>query len=129
MALIRILKDTPQDFTTSWVDYGDEIGTDGYATIVLWLNIDINNTQNARFRILAKPTIGGAEYVLPINIATATVVNVEDEYHEIVTNEDAKRILSFVLDKVVPFVQVQIQAGAVGASPAGQVLDSKYTLA
>ncbi len=128
MALIRTLKDTPQDFTNEWADYGDEIGTDGYGTIVLWLNIDINNTQNARFRILAKPVSGGAQYVLPINIATATVVNVEDEYHEIVVDEDAKRILSFMLDKVVPFVQVQIQAGAVGASP-GQVLDSKYTLA
>ncbi len=128
MALIKTLKETPQDFTTLWVEYGGEIGTDGYATIVLWLKIDINNTQNARFRILAKPTTGGAEYVLPINIATATVVNVEDEYHEIVADEDARRILSFILDKVVPFVQVQIQAGATGAT-SGQVLDSKYTLA
>lgn len=128
MALIRTLKDTPQSFTNSWENYGGEVGTDGYGTIVLWLNIDINNTRDARFRVLAKPTAGGLEYVLPINIETASVVNVEDEYHEIITDEDARRILSFELDKVIPFIQIQMQAGVVGLEP-GQVLDSMYTLA
>ncbi len=127
MALVNTLKGTAQSFTASWVDYGSEIGTDDFNTIALWLNIDINNTQDARLRILAKHTGGGDEYVLPIKVETATVVNIEDEYYELVTDEDEKRVISFTLDKVVPFVQVQIQAGTVGVS-AGQVLDSKYTL-
>ena len=36
MALVKTLKGTAQNFTTSWVDYGDEIGTDGHALIALW---------------------------------------------------------------------------------------------
>ncbi len=128
MALVNTLKSSAQNFTTSWVDYGSEIGTDDHSTIALWLNIDINDTQDARLRILAKHTSSGAdEYVLPIKVETATVVNVEDEYYEFIVDEDAKRIISFTLDRVIPFVQVQIQAGTVGAS-AGQVLASKYTL-
>ncbi len=127
MALVKELKSSAQSFTAEWVDYGGEIGTDGFDIVALWLNIVINDTQNARFRALAKHTGGGAGYVLPINVETATVVNVEDEYYEIVTDEDAKRIVSFTLDRIVPFVQIQIQAGIVGTIP-GQVLDSKYTL-
>lgn len=127
MALVNTLKGTPQSFTTSWVDYGDEIITDGHSAIALWLNIDINDTQDVRLRILAKHTGGGDDYVFSIKTETTSIVNIEDEYYEIVTDEDAKRIVGFVLGKIVPLVQVQIQAGTIGAS-AGQILDSKYTL-
>lgn len=128
MALVNTLKSTPQNFTVSWVDYGGEIGTDGHDNLSIWLNIDINDTQDARIRLLAKHTEGGAdEYVFPIKTETASVVNVEDEYFEFTTDEDAKRVLSFTLDSIIPFVQVQIQAGTVGAT-TGQVLDSKYIL-
>ncbi len=128
MALVNTLKSSAQNFTASWVDYGGEIGTDGHLTIALWLNIDINDTQDARLRILAKHASGGAdEYVLPIKTETTSVVNIEAEYFEFTTDEDAKRVISFALDNVIPFAQVQIQAGTVGAT-AGQILNSKYTL-
>ncbi len=127
MALVNTLKGTAQSFTASWVDYGDEIGTDGHKVLGLWLNIDINDTQDARLRVLAKHTAGGDTYVFPIKVDTATVVNVEDEYHEFVTDEDARRVVEITLDDIIPFIQVQIQAGTVGVS-AGQILDSKYTL-
>ncbi len=128
MAFIKTLKGTAQDFTDSWADYGGEIGTDGRKVVVLWLNIVINNTQSARFRVLAKHISGGVKYVLPISVVTASIVNIEDEYYEIVTDEDERRVISFTLDNVSPFVQVQIQAGVVGIIP-GHILDSKYTLA
>lgn len=117
-----------QDFTTSWIDLGSEISTETFQTLCLWLNIDINDTIDARVRVLAKHTSGGAdEYVLPIKTETATVVNIEDECFEFTTDEDIKRVISFTLDKVVPYVQVQIQAGTAGATE-GQILSSKYTL-
>ncbi len=128
MALVKTLKSSPQNFTGAWANYGDEIGTDGKQTIALWLNIVINDTQGARFRIIARHASGGEEYILPINIVTASVVKVADEYYEIIPNQSAKRIVSFTLDRVVPFVQIQIKAGVEGATP-GQILSSKYTLA
>ncbi len=128
MALVKTLKSTAQDFTASWVDYGDEIGTDGFDSLGLWLNININDTKDARFRALAKHTRGGDTHLLPINVETPSVVNVGDEYSEIINDVDARRVVSFTLDKIIPFVQIQIQAGTVGA-PVGQILNSKYTLA
>ena len=127
MALVNTLKGTAQDFTASWVDYGSEISTDGFDFMSVWLNIDINDTQDARMRILAKHTSGGDEYVHSIEIVTASVINVEDEFFEFTTDEDAKRVIEITLDDIIPYVQVQIQAGTVGAT-AGQVLDSKYIL-
>lgn len=127
MALVKTLKGTAQDFTASWVDYGSEISTDGFDNMSVWLDIDINNSQDARMRILSKHTSGGAEYVHSIEVITASVVNTEDEYFEFTTDEDQKRVIEITLDDVIPYVQVQIQAGTVGAT-AGQVLDSKYIL-
>jgi len=117
-----------QDFTAGWVDLGGEIPTETFKALGLWLIVDINDTLDARFRVLAKHTSGGAdEYVLPIKTETATVVNIEDEYCEFQTDEDAKRVFSFALDEIIPFVQVQIQAGTAGETE-GQILSSKYTL-
>lgn len=127
MASVKILKETPQNFTDSWVDYGGEIGTDGYAAIGLWLNIDINDTKDVRFRALAKHISGGEGYLLPIKTETPSVVYVGDEQHEVTADVDARKVVSFGLDGIVPFVQIQIQAGTVGAT-AGQILDSKYTI-
>lgn len=127
MALVQDLKTEAQSFTGGWVDYGSELSVDGAQTIAVWVDIDVNDTNNACIRLLAKHTQGGAdEYVLPIKIETATVVNVEDEYFELITDEDAKRIINFTLDKIVPYVQFQIKAETPGATP-GQILSSKYT--
>lgn len=129
MSLVNeVLTSSAQNFTASWADLGSEIKTETFANLGLWLNIDINDTLDARFRALARHTDGGDKYVFPIKINTATVVNVEDEYCEFTTNEDAFRVIGITLDKILPFIQIQIQAGTVGAS-VGQVLNSKYTLA
>ncbi len=127
MALVKTLKGTAQNFTASWVDYGPELGTDGFDNLSIWLNIDINDTIDARIRVLAQHTLGGDGYVHPIEKTTPSVINVEDEYFEFTTDEDKKRVLKIALDDVVPYAQIQIQAGTVGAT-AGQVLDSKYIL-
>lgn len=128
MVLVNTLKGAAQSLTTSWTDYGAEIDTDGHEHISLWLDMDINDSQNARIRMLAKYASSGAdEYVLPIKTVTSSVVTVESEYFEFMVDENQKRIIEFDLDNVVPFVQFQIQAGTVG-STAGQILDTMYTL-
>lgn len=127
MAVVNTLKDTAQNFTASWVDYGGEIGTDGHTHLSVWLNIDINDTVNARVRLLVKHTKDGAEYTLPINTTTESVVTIKPEYCEFSDDADQKMAISFHLDFVIPFVQIQIQAGTVGGT-AGQILDSKYII-
>jgi len=127
MAIVNTLKGTAQDFTASWVDYGPVVSSDGFDNMTIWIDIDINNTQDARIRILAMHISGGDEYVHAIEKTTPSVINVEDEYFEFTTDEDKKRVLKIALDGVIPCVQVQIQAGTVGAT-AGQILDSKYIL-
>jgi len=127
MALVKTLKGTVQNFTASWVDYGPEISTDGFDFMSIWLNIDINDTQDARLRILSKHTSGGNEYVHSIEVIAGSVVNTEDAYFEFTTDEDAKRVIEVTLDVVIPYIQVQIQAGTVGAA-AGRILASKYIL-
>ncbi len=117
-----------QNFTVGWVDLGGEIPTETFKALGVWLIIKKNDTADARIRAVAKHTSGGAdEYVLPIKTETATVVNVEDEYFEFSTDEDQKRLLSWTLDEIIPFIQVQIQAGTEGDNK-GQILSSKYTL-
>lgn len=128
MAIVHDLKNTPQNFTTSWVNHGSEISTDGHEGISLWFNMDVNDTIDMRIRILAKHTRGGADvYTFPIETISDSVINVKDEYVEFSTDTDGKRVISFNLEQVIPFVQVQIQAGTVGAT-AGQILDSKYII-
>lgn len=117
----------PQNFTTSWDDLGGEIDTECIQALGIWLDIDINDTNDAEVRIVARHTAGGDNHTLPLDIITATVVNEEDEYIQFITDEDAKRFRSWTLDKIIPCVQVQIKCGTVGAS-AGQVLSSKYTI-
>ena len=114
-----------QDLTANWVDLGDELHVQGAANIALWVELDINDSVNARVRMLAKWESGGAnEYVLPIYSTAADLVHVEAEYVEFNDDVDQSMILSWELDGVVPYVQFQVQAGTVGAT-AGQI-DSAY---
>lgn len=128
MSLVKEnLTTNAQNFTTNWVDLGSEIPIETFFNLGIWLDIDINDTVDARIRAVVRHATGGSDYVLPIKTETATVVNVEDEYFEFTTDEDKKRLIGFTLDKIIPYIQIQIQCETVGAS-AGQILSSKYTL-
>lgn len=121
-------KSTAQSFTTSWVDLGGEIQLYNIDCITLWLKIVINDSLNARIRFLVKHTKDHAdEYILPIETVTQSVITAKGEYFELDNDVDQNIVLTRKLNKCIPFVQVQIQAGTVGATP-GQVTDFQYTL-
>jgi len=116
---------SPQNLTGSWADLGDELDVEGAHFIGLFVNLDINDSANARVRLLAKRTSAGTdEYVLSIRTVGASDVKVEDEYVEFNGDADQKMLLSWDLDGLVPFAQFQVQVGTVG-STAGQI-DSAY---
>jgi hypothetical protein len=117
----QILEDTPQDFTLGWVDLGPEIDMYGYSKLAAWLTLDINNSTNARIRALAKLDSGGTkEYNLQIKTTGASAISIENEYYEWNVDADAKTFLEIETNGLIPFVQLQIQAGALGATP-GQI--------
>lgn len=117
-----------QDLTANWVDLGGEISTENVQNIGLYLNLDINDSQDARVRLLAKHTSGGTdEYTLPIRTVSASDVKVQPEYTEFAVDADQKMLVAAVLDAIVPFCQFQVQAGTVGAS-AGQIDGAHYVL-
>lgn len=125
---IHTLTTGAQNFTASWVDLGSELFVSSHFCLGLWVNIDINDTLNVRIRALAKQTSGGVgEYVLPIETKTASASSIEDKYFEFADDSDQKVLLMLLLNRIVPYAQIQIQAGTVGVS-AGQILDSQYTL-
>lgn len=116
---------SPQNLTTSWVDLGAELDVEGARHIGLYVNLDINDSVNARVRLLVKHTSASTdEYVLPIRSIGTSDVKVEDEYTEFNVDADQKVFLSWDLDGLTCFVQFQVQTETVG-STAGQI-DSAY---
>lgn len=118
---------TPQNFTGSWADLGGEIPTHGYNTITLWLTLDINDTLDARIRLLEKHESSGVEEYPPqIESIGASDVKIEPHYWEV--NVDADQLFTVVrqLDGVVPYTQPQISAGTPGGTP-GQITAAYYT--
>lgn len=118
-----------QDLTANWADLGAELTVGGARFLGLFVELDINGSANARVRVLAKHTSAGTnEYVLPIRTVGASDVKVEDEYMEFNVDADQSMLLSWDLDGLVPYVQFQVMAGAVGA-PAGQIDSAVVTTA
>ena len=116
---------SPQSFTANWADAGVENDMRGYTRLGVFLTLDINDTTDARIRALGKHTNAGTEeYVLPIKIVSAAQIAVTPEYIEFSTDADNLYILIIETQGVIPFIQLQIQAGTVGAS-AGQI-DALY---
>lgn len=129
-AYTGVLTSTAQNLTTSWVDLGGEIdvGTKKFNTIHLWLNIDINDSNNVRFKILDKwESAGSDEYERATISTTANKGLVEPTSYEFNVDEDKKYHFVFGLDNVTPYIQIQVQVGTAGATP-GQIDSAYYSL-
>lgn len=116
-----------QAFTDSWVDLGDELDVRGMDIVALWLELDVNDSEDMRVRAQAKHASGAIEYSLPIRIVTATDVRISESVIEFSNDQDQKIIVGCRLDGIIPIVQFQIQAGTPGLTP-GQVDSAVITL-
>ena len=120
---------SPQTITAAWADLAAELKTDGAAYIALYVNLDIQDSTNVRFRALAKHASEGTdEYIPQIYTEGASAILVEDEYFEFNVDADHKAPLVWNLKGVVPYTQFQVKAGVLGA-PAGIVLSAYVTTA
>jgi len=117
-----------QALTAGWVDVGNEFECTKLETILIWIDIDINDSQDFRVRLLAKTDKGGTgEYFLPIRTVSPTVNRIQQEYIEFTEDIDQKILVNCELNFTVPWMQLQTQAGAVGAS-AGIINSAKLTV-
>ena len=117
-----------QNFTlTPWVDLGGEIPTAGCTHLGVWLKLLIGTGGvDMRVRALLKHTIAHAdEFPGQIRVLSATDIKVQPGYIECDTDADQNLLLSIPLDGHVPFVQIQIMCGTVGAPPCN--VASAYT--
>lgn len=117
----EVVIDSAQDLTASWVDLGSEINMHGFNSMAIWAVLDINNSNNARIRALAKLDSAGArEYQLVIKTVGTSDVAIEGHYFEWNVDADMNTLIQVDTDGLVPYVQLQVQAGTVGAT-AGQI--------
>lgn len=110
-----VLVEENQALTDSWVALGDVIDARGYTELYLYIDLDINNSVNARIRALGHITEDGDGYNLPIEIVSSTEVKVTPQYVEFDTDANQKMILK-VTTGAIPFISFEIQAGTVGVS-------------
>ena len=107
-----------QALTAGWVDVGNEFECTKLENVLIWIDIDINDSQDFRIRLLAKTAKGGTdEYFLPIRTVSPTVNRIQQEYIEFTEDIDQKILAESSLDHVIPWMQIQCQAGVAGAAP------------
>jgi hypothetical protein len=113
------LVSSPQALTGTWADLGSEYQLGGARACAAYVELNINLSNNARIRFLAKHASAHAdEFVLPIRTVSASDVKVEDEYLEFNDDADQKVVVSVDLDGCVMYGQWQAQVGTVGGTAA-----------
>lgn len=119
----------PQTLTGAWVDVGAPIDTRDIYRVSLWVDLDINNSTDVRFRLVGKKTVDATDvFSLPIKTVLPASVKVEPEYYEFNVDADQKQLLDWFVADMAPYVQVQTMVGAVGVTP-GQLLSVDVTFA
>lgn len=120
---------TPQDVTADWVDVGPEIPASGFNSIGFWLEFGITGTTslNLQFRLLLRHTKAGTAYNRTFYTASTGFDLAVPYFVQLDQDADQNLFVPFDLNCAVPFVQLQIMAGSVGATPAS-LDNARYTL-
>lgn len=109
----------PQTVTAAWADIGDEIDVRDVNSIALWVDLDINSSQNVRFQILAKKASDATDwFTLPLKVNGTTETKVLPGYYEFDTDADQKLVFEVPVTDLVEYVKVQVMAGTLGATGA-----------
>ena len=114
--------------TATYNDIGDPIGVKGWDSLALYVKVDINSTNNPRFKFLGKTEADDTDLFLMdhnrIKCPSATVPATED-YIEL--DSDADQLVEIVIPELygIAAVQVQVSAGTVGAT-AGAITAIEY---
>lgn len=115
----------PQTVTGSWADLGGELDMTSWRRIGLWIDLDINDSNNVRIRALVKIAKNGAlEYVPVIKTISATDIGIIGGYYEFTSDSNQQAYFELETNGLIPVIQWQVMAGTAGASPA--IINSAY---
>lgn len=115
-----------QTVTASWVDLGAsfEIPTAGYNTMGIWFKMTVQNSTGVQIQALAKHTPEGTEeYSFPIESVSSSLIEISPELIQF-PNSNGLYLIKLKLDNIIPYIQLQIKATAVGATAA--TIDTLY---
>lgn len=121
------LVSTAQALTANFADLGSELNALSYRTAVIYLDVDINDSENVTIKPLSKLTEAASdEYDLAYKTNAAANVTVDALTYEL--NVDADQKICFSVDiESVAFLQFQVKAGVAGANP-GNINDAYVVL-
>lgn len=115
---VKSLISSAQTLTNAWADLGDRIACGDTKNIALWLNVDINDTQNLQIRMVCFTGETATDtYVPVIDTPSASKVSIEAEVIELNVDADTKIVRQFDIMDQVYFIKFQVMAGTVGATP------------
>lgn len=116
-----------QTITDTWADVGEAIDVRDVSSLGLWVDLDVNNSQDVRLRLVALPSPDSADiYELPLEAVAATESKIQDHYFELDNDADQKMLLKVSVSDVALYVKVQVMAGTVGGTP-GRILSLGIT--
>ena len=115
-----------QDLTASFEDLGSLINAKGFTSIAVFIKIDINDSANVQLKAIGRTKeTGSDDYLLPIKSVSlsAGTVKVKEGVFEFDSDTDQLLIIEIETGNLIPFIQLQVKVGTVGAS-AGQIDDA-----
>jgi len=114
------LKSTAQAMTASAADLGEEIDVRDVKILNVYLDIDINSSNNVRISFLGKLAADATpEYqITSLGTPSSGVSNIDSWYGEVTTDADQKIIVPIVLNKAYSVLQLQAWVGTAGVTPA-----------
>ena len=130
---VQSLLSSAQDLTASFADVGDEVPVSFFKSFYYYITIDINDSLDPRFKILAKHTNAGAEeYPLSdgsiiVHTQNSYSAAAANRYFELADDEDQLFIIEADIGNNVESLQLQASVGTVGAT-AGQIDAAYYTI-
>lgn len=117
-----------QTVTASWADMGEEVDMRDFGKVALWVDIDINGSNDVRFRVLGKKGAAATDefQIADLYTSASGLVPVNGKYYEVGTDSDQQLMIPIVFDAQVPFLQFQVIAATLG-SPAAIIKTASVT--
>ena len=126
---VTSLLDAPLTLSSAWNTLGTNSVVDvrGKKVLAAYIDLDINDDNNARIRAVAFHTLGLNSYILPIKTVSASEVKLTDEYFEFDSDTDQKMLVTWDLDGIISYITFEGQVGTSSTGTNAQFESLYYT--
>jgi len=106
----------PQTATTSWKDFGNEIGVKTIEEIGLFWKVVKGNSTGFTLRMLSRHTEAGDNFPYPMIDTTTTGYSIIQNHYFSMADTTTNYFYTWPIDQVVTNVQFQIACSTTGAA-------------